>query len=71
MNAALSILGQSFADDPLKQAFLKWQCRVRQMAMRDNFGRPDDGITPRFFWTGMTLPWVTSLPFLTKHLRIR
>jgi hypothetical protein len=34
--------------DPLKlkMAFLKWQCRVRQILMRDNNGRPDASISP-------------------------
>jgi len=36
-------------DHPLRKAFLKWQCRVRQMAMRDNYGRPDDAITPAVY----------------------
>lgn len=44
-------LGQSYTASPLRTAFLKWQCRVRQIAMRDNHGRPDDAITP-----GLTLP---------------
>ncbi|EAP76257.1 hypothetical protein ISM_15365 [Roseovarius nubinhibens ISM] len=32
--------------------FLRWQCRVRQMAMRDQEGRPDDAITPAVFLPG-------------------
>ena len=32
---------------PLRDAFLRWQCRVRQISMRENFGRPDDAIKPR------------------------
>ncbi len=42
-------LGETYATSPLRLAFLKWQCRVRQIAMRDNFGRPDDAITPALF----------------------
>ncbi|MFT5001019.1 MAG: hypothetical protein ACI875_002028, partial [Planctomycetota bacterium] len=30
----------------LRDGFLRWQCRVRQLAMRDNFGKPDDAIAP-------------------------
>ena len=30
----------------LRSTFLKWQCRVRQLAMREAFGRPDDGVMP-------------------------
>jgi hypothetical protein len=32
--------------NPLRDGFLRWQCRVRQIAMRDNFGKPDDTIAP-------------------------
>lgn len=46
MSSLSAHLGQSFSDHPLRNAFLKWQCRVRQMAMRDNDGRPDDAIMP-------------------------
>jgi len=40
------LLGLSPEPKPLRDAFLRWQCRVRQMMMRDNMGRPDDGIMP-------------------------
>ncbi len=33
-------------DSPLRLAFLRWQCRTRQIAMREHMGRPDDSITP-------------------------
>lgn len=32
--------------DALKRAFLRWQCRVRQIMMRDEAGRPVPGIMP-------------------------
>jgi len=54
MSAVSALLGESQSDAPIKKAFLKWQCRVRQMAMRDNFGRPDDAITPALFLPGET-----------------
>ncbi len=31
----------------LRDAFLRWQCRVRQISMRENLGRPDGAIKPR------------------------
>ena len=31
---------------PLRDKFMGWQCRVRQIAMRENLGRPDDAIAP-------------------------
>jgi len=36
---------------PLRGAFLRWQCRVRQMMMRAEMGRPGDAIMP-----ALTLP---------------
>ena len=35
----------------LRDSFLRWQCRVRQIAMREASGRPDDAVTP-----ALTLP---------------
>ena len=34
--------------NPLRDAFLRWQCRVRQIAMRENLGRPDNSIKAKF-----------------------
>ena len=48
-SVSASILGQTFSDHPLRLAFLRWQCRVRQVAMRDHQGRPDDAITPALY----------------------
>jgi hypothetical protein len=52
MSSLGAALGESFSVSPLKLAFLKWQCRTRQMMMRDNHGRPDDSITPALFLPG-------------------
>ncbi len=46
MSSVATQLGQSYSDHPLRKAFLRWQCRVRQMSMRDQDGRPDDAIMP-------------------------
>jgi hypothetical protein len=35
------------AGDDLRQAFLGWQCRIRQIAMRQDGGRPSPGMQPR------------------------
>ena len=56
MSLIAAALGTSFADHPLRAAFLKWQCRVRQMAMRDGQGRPDDAITPALVLPGESEP---------------
>ncbi len=52
MSSVASALGVSFSDHPLRSAFLKWQCHVRQIAMRDTDGRPDDPIMPTVLLPG-------------------
>lgn len=52
MSSFATQLGQSYSDHPLRRAFLRWQCRVRQMSMRDNEGRPDEAIMPDVFLEG-------------------
>lgn len=34
------------ANQSLRLSFLKWQCQVRQIAMRQGGGKPTDGMTP-------------------------
>ena len=65
MSAVASILGMG-ADHPRRTAFLKWQCRVRQMAMRDNYGRPDDGIMPEVTLAGADAPMGHIITLLNK-----
>ena len=43
---SLSSINESSDGVELRKSFLKWQCRVRQSAMRENAGQPDDGIMP-------------------------
>jgi hypothetical protein len=37
------------AKTSLRDAFLAWQCRIRQIAMRQDGGRPSPGMRPRLF----------------------
>ena len=32
-----------------QERFIKFQCRARQMIMRDNFGKPDESIIPNLY----------------------
>jgi hypothetical protein len=66
MSMAASILGTSSVDHPLRQMFLKWQCRVRQMVMRDHQGRPDDAITPAVILAGNTEPFGHIITVMNK-----
>ncbi|MFC6486972.1 hypothetical protein [Nitratireductor sp. GCM10026969] len=52
--------------NPLRDAFLKWQCRVRQIAMRDNEGRPDAGIMPAVYLPGEPEPMSYIITILNK-----
>ena len=52
MSSLSAQLGQSFSTHPLRVAFLRWQCRVRQMSMREQDGRPGDAIMPQVFLPG-------------------
>lgn len=59
-------LGQSLSASPLRLGFLKWQCRVRQIAMRDNEGRPDDGMIPALYLPGEDAPLGHVITILNK-----
>lgn len=66
MTSLAATLGTSMTDHPLRNAFLKWQCRVRQIAMRDNQGRPDDAITPAVTLAGTDAPLGHIITVLNK-----
>lgn len=66
MSSVSAVFGDSFADTPLKSSFLRWQCRVRQMMMRDRQGLPDDGIKPHVFLKGETEPYGQIITVLCK-----
>ena len=64
MSAALEALG--LAPNPLRRSFLGWQCRVRQIAMRDHEGRPDDAIMPAVTLPGQDEPLGHVITVLNK-----
>ena len=66
MSSLASALGQSMSTHPLRTAFLRWQCRVRQMSMRDAQGRPDDGIMPAVMLPGAMEPMGHIITILNK-----
>ena len=66
MNSIAAALGGSYSDAPLRKAFLKWQCRVRQIAMRDSDGRPDDGIMPALYLSGEDEPLGHIITLMNK-----
>jgi hypothetical protein len=38
---------KQISDEELRTQFLSWQCRIRQMAVRQDGGRPSPGMRPR------------------------
>lgn len=44
--AAASVVRLDSANERLRDGFLRWQCRIRQIAMRRHGGRPSAGMTP-------------------------
>jgi len=66
MTSLGAALGESFSVSPLRLSFLKWQCRVRQMSMRDSQGRPDDSIMPAVTLEGADKPLGHIITLLNK-----
>ncbi|MEM7438702.1 MAG: hypothetical protein AAF393_03815 [Pseudomonadota bacterium] len=66
MSSMGGVLGVSYSDSPLRKAFMHWQCRVRQMAMRDYEGRPDDAITPDLYMPGEDTPMGAVITLINK-----
>lgn len=67
MNAVAQILGENYAPHPLREAFLRWQCRVRQIAMRDKGGVPDDAIMPEVTLPGAAQSRGRLITLITKR----
>ncbi len=66
MSAATQVVGDARQDSPLRDAFMRWQCRVRQIAMRENSGQPDDAITPAVFLPSSAEPLGHIITVLCK-----
>lgn len=45
-NATSNVVRLDGAADGLRRAFLGWQCRIRQIAVREHGGRPTPGMRP-------------------------
>ena len=55
-NAVIEMMVKSPGNHALMEQFLRWQCRVRQLSMRENQGRPDDAVTPAVFLPDQSEP---------------
>lgn len=66
MVPAADIVRMESAKTALRDSFLRWQCRVRQMAMRDEQGRPGDAITPALTLAGAEAPMGHIITVMSK-----
>ena len=66
MSSVAQILGLPTDPHPLKDAFLRWQCRVRMIAMREKEGRPDDSIAPELTLAGQDEPMGSVITIMSK-----
>lgn len=60
------ILRMQSANSALRDGFLRWQCRVRQMMMRDDQGRPGDPVTPCLTLGGESEPMGHIITVMSK-----
>ena len=51
MSSLAKLLGSSIESHPRRNLFLKWQCHIRQMSIRQMDGRPDNAIMPTLKFT--------------------
>ena len=65
--ATAKLLGQYMQPHPLRDGFLRWQCRIRQMMMRDEMGRPTDGIMPALTPLGADEPMGHIITVMSKN----
>ncbi len=61
-----SLLPLSKDETALRNGFMRWQCRIRQMMMRDEMGRPNDGITPAVTLDGENEPMGHIITVMNK-----
>jgi len=50
----------------LMEQFMRWQCRIRQIAMRENEGMPDDSISPAVTLAGESAPLGQIITIFSK-----
>ena len=55
------------ANEELRERFLRWQCRIRQIAMRTHGGRPTSGMTPLASAAGTGAPVARVVTVLCRQ----
>lgn len=67
MTALAHLLDIEPSRNPLRRQFIGWQCRVRQIAMRDKQGRPDDAVMPLVHLAGDDEPLGHVITVMSKN----
>ncbi len=68
MSAVEEMFGLPREREPLRDMFLRWQCQVRLIAMRQKQGVPDEAITPALTLPGATEPMGHVITVMSKGL---
>lgn len=66
MSEGAEIVRMASLDIALRDSFLRWQCRIRQMMMRENQGRPSEGVLPEVFLPGVDSAMGAIITVLSK-----
>ena len=67
MQADSNVLRLDRANEQLRDRFLVWQCRIRQISMRSHDGRPTGGMTPLVSATDKSAPVGRIVTVLCKR----
>lgn len=65
-SSVIQVFRKQPKNQKLLESFMRWQCRVRQTAMRDNQGRPDDSIAPSLTLAGESEPMGSIITVMSK-----
>ena len=68
MNSMAQIFGVPESRHPLRDQFMGWQCRVRQLAMREQMGRPDDAVRPMLTLADEEMPFGRITTVISKGM---
>ena len=61
MEGGTNVVRLDSANEELRDRFLRWQCRIRQIAMRSEGGRPTSGMSPLVHVSGEPVARVVTV----------
>jgi hypothetical protein len=61
------VVRMASANNALRDSFMRWQCRVRQIMMRESQGRPGDAIMPALTLAGEDAPMGHIITLMSKN----